>query len=363
MNAADSHRFLAALGHEIRTPLNAVIGLAGLLADSKLTDEQRDMAQTICASGEQLLVLFNQLLDYERLGSGGAGIELDQEPFHLAESVRETLEMAARAARAKKLSLNLDISAELPMRVVGDAARLRQVLLSYLENAIRCSARGAIDVSVRARGRGERTIDIEFAIRDAAAVGERQREHLGLALARRLTERMGGSSSFELQADTATVRFSIRAGAAAQSTAAPAAIAATAEMALRWPLRILVAEDNPTNLKLMKLVLEGLGYSPDFAVNGVEVLAALRRQPYDLVLMDVRMPEMDGIEATRRIRKEWSDGERPRIVALTAGVLPEERRVCLEAGVDEFMVKPAVRSELLDALRRCQPLVLRDEAV
>jgi CheY-like chemotaxis protein len=133
-------------------------------------------------------------------------------------------------------------------------------------------------------------------------------------------------------------------------------------MAQSWPQRILVAEDNSTNVKLMKLVLGGLGYSPDFADNGLAVLEALRRQSYDVVLMDVRMPQMDGIEATRRIRQEWPAAERPRIVALTAGVMPEERRACLEAGVDEFLVKPAVRSELLEALLRCQPLAARAKA-
>lgn len=127
-------------------------------------------------------------------------------------------------------------------------------------------------------------------------------------------------------------------------------------MAQRLPLRILVAEDNPTNVKLIKIVLGGLGYHPDVAGNGLEVLTALRRQPYDVVLMDVHMPELDGIETTRRIRDQWRQGQRPRIVALTAGVMPEERKACQDAGVDEFLVKPAVRAQLIEVLERCRPL-------
>lgn len=141
-------------------------------------------------------------------------------------------------------------------------------------------------------------------------------------------------------------------------SSAPAAPAP--DMAVRLPLRILLAEDNPTNVKLMKIVLGGLGYRPDVAGNGLEVLAALRRHQYDLVLMDVRMPEMDGIEATRCICQEWHAERRPRIVALTAGVMPEERQACMNAGVDEFLVKPAVRAQLVQALERCRSIQAQD---
>jgi CheY-like chemotaxis protein len=126
-----------------------------------------------------------------------------------------------------------------------------------------------------------------------------------------------------------------------------------ADMAQRVPLRILVAEDNPVNVKLITIVLGRLGYRPDIAGNGLEVLAALQRQRYDVVLMDVQMPEMDGIEATRRICAEWTNGDRPRIIALTAGVLAEQRQACLDAGIDEFLDKPIVLNRLVQALNRC----------
>jgi CheY-like chemotaxis protein len=131
-----------------------------------------------------------------------------------------------------------------------------------------------------------------------------------------------------------------------------------ADMAQRLPLRILVAEDNPVNVKLITIVLGRLGYKPDIAGNGLEVLAALQRQPYDVVLMDVQMPEMDGIEATRRICAEWSNGDRPRIIALTAGVLAEQRQACLDAGIDEFLDKPIVMDRLVRALQTCRRITL-----
>jgi CheY-like chemotaxis protein len=126
-----------------------------------------------------------------------------------------------------------------------------------------------------------------------------------------------------------------------------------ADMAQRHPLRILVAEDNQVNVKLISIIMQRLGYRIDVAGNGIEALAALRRQHYDVVLMDVQMPEMDGIEATRKICREWPDGHRPRIIALSAGVMPEERQACMDAGIEEFLTKPVVLSQLVQALEHC----------
>ena len=142
---------------------------------------------------------------------------------------------------------------------------------------------------------------------------------------------------------------------AVQSTAFGAS-ALPSDMAVRHPLRILVAEDNPVNVKLISIIMRRLGYRIDVAGNGLEVIAALRRQPYDVILMDVQMPEMDGIEATRRIVREWHSPKRPRIIALTAGVMPQERQECLDAGIEEFLTKPIVLGQLIDALARCTPI-------
>ncbi|HEY6451968.1 MAG TPA: response regulator [Steroidobacteraceae bacterium] len=140
------------------------------------------------------------------------------------------------------------------------------------------------------------------------------------------------------------------------SAKSPAVVAfRTDGLAQRLPLRILVAEDNPLNVKLITMVMAGLGYRPDIAADGLEVIAALRRQPYDVVLMDVRMPRMDGIEAARRICREWPRGRRPRLIALTAGVTPEERQACLDAGMEECLSKPVARARLAQLLQRFGP--------
>jgi CheY-like chemotaxis protein len=141
---------------------------------------------------------------------------------------------------------------------------------------------------------------------------------------------------------------------AIQATSASTPAALPADLAQRLPLRILVAEDNPVNVKLITIILSRMGYRADVAGNGLEVIAALRRQRYDVVLMDVRMPEMDGIDATRQIHREWRKGERPRIIALTAGALPEERQACLDAGMDDLLHKPVVPAQLVQALERCR---------
>jgi CheY-like chemotaxis protein len=143
-----------------------------------------------------------------------------------------------------------------------------------------------------------------------------------------------------------------------QITSAASAAALPADLAHRLPLRILVAEDNPVNIKLITIMLNRMGYRADVAGNGLEVIAALQRQRYDLVLMDVRMPEMDGIDATREIHRLWRSEERPRIVALTAGVLPEEQQACIDAGIDEILHKPVVPVLLVEALERCRPLAV-----
>jgi CheY-like chemotaxis protein len=141
---------------------------------------------------------------------------------------------------------------------------------------------------------------------------------------------------------------------ATQSVSATSGSALPADLAQRCPLRILVAEDNPVNVKLIVIILQRLGYRPDVVGDGLEVIAALRRQRYDVILMDVRMPQMDGVETTRHIYREWSNGERPNIIVLTAGVMPEERKICLDAGVSQFLSKPIVPVDLVKALERCR---------
>ncbi|MCX7169171.1 MAG: ATP-binding protein, partial [Proteobacteria bacterium] len=365
-------RFLAMVSHEFRTPLNAILGIAELLAETELTPEQSKYVEVFCNAGNSLLDLINDILDLSKVEAGQ--FRLYPEDFSLAQLLQTQVELLAGRAHDKGLELHLSIAADIPTFVRGDTQRLKQCITNLVGNAVKFCNAGNITITVERQpdaadmlhfsvsdtgiGIPADKLDTIFEAFRQADVGSTRHfggTGLGLTITKRLVELMEGRIWVEsAPGQGSTFHFIARLPAASVPLAAPESPSADnpASRTCTRPLSLLLAEDNPNNVFLMRSLLKNTPCQIDLADNGAIAVEKFRAGRYDLILMDVEMPVMDGYSATREIRRiEQQEGRQPtQIIALTAHALQEDEQKSLNAGCNRHLTKPIRKQVLLDAL-------------
>jgi two-component system sensor histidine kinase/response regulator len=369
-------KFLANMSHEIRTPMNGVLGMVNLLLDGELTRSQRGFAQNIKISADALLSIINDILDFSKIEAGKMTFEMIN--FELHETLEHMIELMTMQAREKELALRFSIKQGTSTHLFGDPTRLKQVLLNLISNAIKFTPQGKVSLEISQSSESEEEVELLFSVRDTG-IGmseEAQRKlfqsfsqadlsttrrfggtGLGLAICHKLVELMGGTIEVTSSPGNGS-NFSFSLSFAKQrADAIPQPIIKT--QSLPFPVlpdgfRMLLAEDGKVNQIVAFQVLKKLGYTTEIVSNGREAVEAWVRNKYDIILMDCHMPDMDGYEATKRIRELEAEQnlEPTQIIAMTASAMRGDRELCLASGMDDYTTKPIDGHALGTALKK-----------